>query len=184
MSTTGIPVRLQPRAAACRSVTKWYSDSALLVCSFEYRAVPAGAPSSVAGRIDAAFGISVTPPRALLGDVELTWEDESRLHSIELRTGRSQWERASLGAPNGTVEQALMTLGLDYDTNGVASVELDVHVLWDPTLARIALRFGKEERRTEHWFAIADNAFVDVDDAQMLREIRFANVALISDEPS
>ncbi len=184
MSRDRVPVKLQPRTEACNSVTTWYSESALLICSFEYLARPTGASGTVAESIDAALGISYTRPRALLGDVELTWQDESRLHSIELRTGRGQWERSPLGAPSDKVGETLMTLGLDYDVNRVASTELEVRVLWDPTLARIALRFGNAERRAGRWTAIADNAFVDVDGEGMLQEIRFANVRFVTGDPS
>jgi hypothetical protein len=184
MSSVAIPVKLQPRTAACHSVATWCSESALLVCSFEYRASLASTPATVAERIDAALGIAPSAPRALLGDVELTWKDESRLHSIELRTGRAQWQRSSLGTPTEPVEEMSMTLELDYDINRIASIELEVRVLWDPTLARIALRFGNGERRTARWVSIADNVFLDVDDEQSLREIRFANVQFVTDDPS
>ena len=65
-----------------------------------------------------------------------------------------------------------MTLELDYDVNRIASIELEVRVLWDPTLARIALRFGNAERGTARRISIADNVFLDVDDERALREIR------------
>jgi len=184
MSSAPIPVKLQPRTSVCHSVTTWYAESALLVCSFEYRTSPASAPATVAERIDAALGMARSAPRALLGDVELTWQDESRLHSIELRTGRAQWERASLGSPTERVEDMFMTLGLDYDVNRIASIELDARVLWDPTLARIALLFGNAEQRTARWVALADNVFLAVDDELSLREIRFANVRFVTDHPS
>jgi hypothetical protein len=107
-----------------------------------------------------------------LGDVELTWRDESRLHSIALRTGRAQWQRSSLGTPTERVEEMSMTPELDYDINRIARIE------------RIALRFGNGERRTARWVSIADNVFLDVDDEQSLREIRFANVQFVTDDPS
>jgi hypothetical protein len=140
------------------------------------------APITTAQRIDASLGISTTPPRALLGDVEFTWEDEIRLRSIELRTGRSQWEPSSLRTPSERVEEAAMTLDLDYDVNGVASVGLDVRVLWDATVARIGLRFSDVEPQAGRWAAIADNAFVCIDDEQRLIEVRLANVRIVSED--
>jgi hypothetical protein len=183
MSKSGVPVQLQPRTLACHGVTAWHADSALLVCSFEYGADPKRAPATVAERIDAALGISATPPRALLGDVDVIWQDQSRLHSIELRTGRNQWEPSSLGAPTGSVEESSMSLGLDYDVNHVASIELDVRVLWDAQRSCIALRFVNTDPAHGRWVAIADNVFVCIDGEQALIEIRFEDVQMESGEP-
>jgi hypothetical protein len=66
MSSSGIPVKLQPRTVPCHAVTAWYAESSLRVRSFEYGAGPPRAPATVAERIDAALGISATAPRALL----------------------------------------------------------------------------------------------------------------------
>jgi hypothetical protein len=184
MSRSGIPVQLQPRAAACHAVTTWYSESALLVCSFEDGADPTRAPAAAAERIDAALGILTPAPRALLGDVDLAWRDESRLHSIELRTGRSQWAPSSLRIPSESAEDSSMTLGLEYDLNRIASIDLEVRVLWDAMHARIALRFVDAGPENGRWVAIADNVFVCVDEGQALIEIRFANVQIVSGEPS
>jgi hypothetical protein len=158
-------------------VTAWYSESALLVCSFQYGARPA--PATVAERIDATLGIPATPPRALLGDVDVTWQDESRLHSIELRTARDQWEPSSLHIPSERTEESSMTFGLEYDVHRIANVDLDVRVLWDAEQARIGLRFGSAEPENGRWVAIADAVFVCVDDEQTLIEIRFTDVQIL-----
>jgi hypothetical protein len=156
----------------------------LLVCSFEYDADPTCPPATAAERIDAALGISATPPRALLGDVDLAWRDESRLHSIELRTSRGAWEPSPLRIPSESAEESSITFGLEYDVNRIASVDVDVRVLWDALHARIALRFGEAEPETGKWVVIADGVFVCVDDEQALIEIRFANVQIVSGDPS
>jgi hypothetical protein len=156
----------------------------LLVCTFEYGADPTCPPATAAERIEAALGISTTPPRALLGDVDVAWRDESRLHSIELRTGRSQWEPSSLRIPSESAEKSSITFGLEYDVNRIASVDVDVRVVWDALHARIALRFGDVEPENGRWVAIADDVFVCVDDEQALIEIRFANVHIVSGDPS
>lgn len=184
MSSSGVPVKLQPRTAACHAVTAWCSESSLLVCSFEYGADPTRAPASVAERIDAALGISTTSPRALLGDVDLVWRDEIRLHSIELRTGRSQWVPSSLSIPSENPEESSMTFGLEYDVNRIASIDLEVRVLWDAMHGRIALRFGNAEPENGSWVAIADNVFVCVDAEQALVEIRIADVQIVAGDRS
>lgn len=48
-----------------------------------------------------------------------------------------------------------MTFGIDGDLNRIASIDLQVRVLWDARQACIALRFGNAE--PERWGAIADN---------------------------
>jgi hypothetical protein len=177
-------VKLQPRTAPCHAVTAWHSESALLVCSFEYRAEPRSGPATVAQRIDTALGISAAPPRVLLGDVEVTWQDENRLHSIELRTGQDQWEPSHLAIPSERAEECSITFGLEYDVNRIASIDLEVHVHWDAAHARLGLRFGKTERENLRWAAIADTVFVCVDDEQTLCEIRFAGVKIVSAGPA
>ena len=184
MSSTGVPIKLQSRTAPCRGVTAWHSESALLVCSFEYSADPSPAPGTAAERIDAVLGISSTPPRVLLGDVELTWRDESRLHSIELRTGRGQWAPSSLRVPGESAEKSSMTFELAYDVNRIASIDVDVHVLWDATKACIALRFGDDEPENGRWVAIADKVFACVGARQTLIEFRFADVRIVTEKPS
>jgi hypothetical protein len=183
MSSSGVHVKLQPRTAPCHAVTAWHSEAALLVCSFEYGAELARPRATIAERIDAALGISTTPPRALLGDLEVTWHDESRLHSIELRTGQTQWERSSLAIPSEGVEQSSMTFRLEYDVNRIASVDLEVRVLWDVAEGRLGLRFGKAEPKNPRWLTVADTVFVCVDDVQTLIELRFADVEIVSDRP-
>jgi len=183
MSRSSVPVKLQPRAQACHAVTAWHADSALLVCTFEYTPGPKPEPPTVAQRIDAALGISITPPRALLGDIDVTWQDESRLHTIELRTGRSQWEPCSLEIPSQDVEAAFLTFDLDYDVNRVASVELNVRVLWDAMRSRIALRMINSDPVDGVWIAIADNVFARVDGEQTLIELLFENVQIVSEDP-
>jgi hypothetical protein len=184
MSSTGIPVKLQPRTAPCRGETAWHSESALLVCSFEYGADPSHPPGTAAERIDAALGISSTPPRVLLGDIELTWRDESRLHSIELRTGRGQWEPSSLPVPSESAERSSMAFDLPYDVNRIASIDVDVRVLWDATKACIALRFGDAEPEDGRWVAIADKVFACIGVRQTLIEFRLADVRIVTGEPS
>jgi hypothetical protein len=181
MSSIGILVNLQPRTAPCHAITAWHSESALLVCSFEYSAEPARAPATLVKHIDAALGISAIPPRVLLGDVDLIWQDAERLHSIELRTGQPQWERSSLPLPSEGCDESSMTFGLEFDVNRIASVEAEVRVLWDVAAARLGLRFGNEEPENGRWFAIADTVFVCVEDAQTLIEIRFADVKIVSE---
>jgi hypothetical protein len=167
-------VWLQPRTAPCRSETAWHSESALLLCSFEYGADPSRAPGTAVTRIDAALGISSTPRRVLLGDVKLTWRDESRLHSIELRTGSGQWELSSLRIPGETAEKSSMTFELACDVNRISGVDVDVRVLWDATTACIALRFGDAEPQGGRWVAIADKVFACVGSQQTLIALRFA----------
>jgi len=184
MSSPGVPIKLQSRTTPCHAVTAWHSESALLECSFEYGVEPARAPATVAERIDAALGISPTAPRALLGDVEVIWQDESRLHSIELRTGQSQWEPSSLSIPSDRAEKSSMSFELEYDVNQIASIDLAVRVLWDAQQARIGLRFGNAEPEDVRWVAIADAVFVCVDDKQRLIEIRFADVQIVFEDAS
>jgi hypothetical protein len=184
MSNSGVLVKLQPRTVACRAESTWYSESALLICSLEYGPDSRSAPATVAQQVDAALGISCGPPRVMLGDVELTWRDESCLHSIELRTGRSQWEPASLRIPSEGAEASSMTFEVEYDVNRIASIELGVRVLWDAMRATIALRFGDAEPENGRWVAIADSVFVSVDDEQTLSEIRLANVRIESGDLS
>jgi hypothetical protein len=182
MSSTGVPIKLQPRTAPCHAVTAWHSESALLVCSFEYSAEPARALATVAERIDEALGITPAAPRALLGDVEVAWRDETRLHSIELRTGQSQWEPSSLSIPSDRAEKSSMSFELEYDVNQIASIDVAVRVLWDAQQARIGLRFGSTKPENGRWVAIADSVFVCVDDERMLIEIRFADVQIVSED--
>jgi hypothetical protein len=120
----------------------------------------------------------------LLGDVDLTWRDESRLHSIELRTARTQWQPSTLPIPMDHADESSMTLGLEFDVNRIASIDVDVSVLWDAAQARLGLRFGNAEPENGRWLAIADNAFVSVDDEQALIEIRFADVQIASADAS
>jgi hypothetical protein len=145
---------------------------------------PQPAPATVAERIDATLGIPAMAPRALLGDVDVTWQDESRLHSIELRTGRNQREPSSLHIPSERTEESSMTFGLEYDVNRIASIDLDVRVLWDAEQARLGLRFGSDEPANGRWVAIADAVFVCVDDEQTLIEIRFTDVRILSEGAS
>jgi hypothetical protein len=164
-------------------MTAWHSESALLICSFEYTADTAPVPATVAEHIDAALGISTAAPRALLGNIDVAWRDESRLHSIELRTGRGQWQPASLRTPTDSLEASSMTFGLDYDINGVASVDLEFAVLWDATRSRLALRFDTADPAKVRWVAIADTVFACVDSEQSLIEIQFDSVAIVAADP-
>ena len=183
MSSTGVPIELQPRTAPCRGVTAWHSESALLVCTFEYRADPPHAPRTLAERIDAALGISSPASRVVLGDVELTWRDERRLRSIELRTGRGQWEPSVLPIPGEIAERSWMTCQLAYDVDRIASIDVDVRVLWDATRACIALRFGDDATDNGRWVALADNVFACVGARQALSELRFADMRISTGEP-
>jgi hypothetical protein len=176
MAPSTPPVLLTPRTSPCHAVTSWHSESALLVCSFDYPAEVPRSPATVADRIEASLGITTRAPRVLLGDLELAWRDERRLESIELRTGRGQWEPASL-APAAAVEQASMSLELDCDVNGVASVDVDVRVLWDERRSCIALRLGPETS-DGRWAAIADSVHVRIAGDQTLSEIRFGDLRL------
>jgi hypothetical protein len=148
MSSSGVSIELQPRTAPCHASTVWYSESALLVCSLSYGTVTQ-APVITAQRIDAALGISTTPPRALLGDVEFTWQD-NRLHSLELRTRRSQWEASSLLTPSERVEEAAMTFELDYDVNDMMHVdERRVSAAGHAAAVSIAREHGATQRRPD-----------------------------------
>jgi hypothetical protein len=184
MSNSGIPVKLQPRAAACKATTIWHSESALLVCSFEYGADPVRQPPTVSQRIDAALGISTSAPRALLGEVDLTWQNEDRLGTLELRTSPNQWEPTALPTPTGRIEASTMTLELEYDINRIARIDVDVCTFWDTTQATIALCFGSAEREKGRWVAIADSVFVRVDDERALAEIRLMDVRMVPSDPS
>jgi hypothetical protein len=77
-----------------------------------------------------------------------------------------------------------MRFGLGYDVNRIASIDVEVRVLWDAMHTRMALRFANADRENGRWVAIADNVLVCVNDEQALVEIRFANVQIVSGEPS
>jgi hypothetical protein len=57
-----------------------------------------------------------------------------------------------------------------------------VRVLRDAQRANISLLFGQVDRQSGRWAAIADGAFVRVDDEQRLMEFRFANLQMVSGE--
>jgi hypothetical protein len=156
----------------------------LLVCSFEYTATAAPVPTTIAEHIDAALGISTAAPRALLGNIDVAWRDESRLHSIELRTTRGEWKPASLRTSTESLEASSITFGLDYDINRVASVDLEFGVLWDATRSCLALRFDNADPAKVRWVAIADTVFVCVDSEQNLIEIQFDDVAIVPGDAS
>ena len=183
MSSSSVLVQLQPRVVDCNAVIRWYSESALLGCAFEYGEEPIGAATTLAERIDAALNISSSPQRAILGDVQVMWRDASRLRSIELRTAPAEWHPSSLPIPDEGTEKRSMTFGLDYDFDGIASVEADVRVLRDAQRASISLLFGQVDRQSGRWAAIADGAFVRVDDENRLMEFRFANLQMVSGDP-
>lgn len=183
MSSSSVLVHLQPRMEDCDAVLQWYSESALLVCAFEYGAEPIRAPTTLAERLDAALNISNSPPRAILGDVQVMWRDAIRLRSIELRTAPAEWHPSRLPIPDEGTEKRSMTLGLDYDVDGIASVEVDVRVLRDAQRAIISLLFEQVDHQCGRWAAIADGAFVRVDDENRLMEFRFANLQMVSGDP-
>jgi hypothetical protein len=104
--------------------------------------------------------------------------DDPGVDSIELRTGRGQWKTTSLPPVAAVAEEASMTFELDYDVNGVASVDVDVRVLWDERLSRMALRLCPAGGFDGRWVAIADTVHICIAGDQTLSEIRFANVQI------
>jgi hypothetical protein len=108
----------------------------------------------------------------MLGDLEITWKDASRLYSMELRTSRDEWSRALGPKHHGHIETGFITLELDYDTNDIAVVEANPSVVWDPTHGRIAFRFA-DDAAGVRWIAIADSVLVGLDSDGCLVEIRF-----------
>jgi hypothetical protein len=74
-------------------------------------------------------------------------------------------------------------MGLDYDINRVARIDLEFAVPWDATRSRLALRFDNADLADVRWVAIADTVFVCVDSEQSLIEIQFDSVTIVAGDP-
>jgi hypothetical protein len=105
----------------------------------------------------------------MLGDIDVLLDDQSRPTSIEFYGNPARWKKVTTDV-GGTMDVFDMSLELDYDTNGIASVDVSVSMEHDSPGATLTVRFGEE---LERWFVFAEGLSIGISKGQRLAAFRF-----------
>jgi len=163
-------LRISPPGPRRAAEACWDGASSTLTC--QIRPLDEGAPPTLRDRIDAALHVAAPVRQAVIGGLDLVLDEDDRPVSMELYTNPLRWTRAEGASP--TPEAADVALELDYDANGIASVDVPLTVEHDPSRGSLTLRFGLEVRR---WYAPATGLLLGADSEDRLAAIRCEKVA-------
>jgi hypothetical protein len=171
---------LAASAAGCRAMTRFHRDSLLLECLFEPAHAPSEAVADLRRRVDITTNVRPQERRIVLGDVDVLFDENGDIASIELRTDLDQAEVADMPDLKPEIPEVRLDLDVEVDPNGIATVDLPVEVQWSPRQRRVAVRFAGGASGLS-WYALADTVAVGVDERSGLRELRFDRVAIADD---
>lgn len=166
-----------PRRERCAARIAWDPESAVLQAVFAYPEVALGArAATLADHVDEQLGIRPGTKRLILGDLDLTYRDELRIDSVELRTSPSEWRRAPIGDVPASAQPVWIGFDVSYDDNGIFSADMPLSISWDALTNRFALSFSPEAPHA--WFQVADTVAVGATAAGSLAELRFFAVEI------
>lgn len=151
----------RPRPERSWATTVWYEESALLETTFTYESSSARV-ETFATNLEHGFGLEPRETRVEIGPLEIIFAGDGRLVSLEMRTSPSKWSRGAGPEPSPT-DLPPMWLGLDVapDENGIAALEADVTVVWNPATAALRLRCDPTCEPSQ-WVSVADTVVLGV----------------------
>jgi hypothetical protein len=138
MARTGVPVRVSPRASACRATVFWDPEVLLLEARL---ADPDAGPEAPGYRV-------------VLGDLDLVFRGPCRLESLEARTAPHEWQRRPLPPLPAETPPACVELLVPFDPNRIFSRRLALTVVHDA--GRRELAFQLPGPAATAWYALAD----------------------------
>jgi hypothetical protein len=168
MESRSSRVKVIPRRQFCRATIRWDSDSSVLACTLHYE--DEGPSPLMRERIDAALEIKELQRRLVLNDADILLDARQRPESIEVYTNPASWMRGPLSEPAGPIDDVWVRFEIDYDDNGIASLDVPFSIRWDRAGRGISLCFGPVPCA---WYALADRVLLGVSDASELSEIRY-----------
>jgi len=162
-----------PRSQRAVAVNRWDPESSIVVSTVSY---PAGAArlDGVAERIARAAGIREEERRLVIGGADILLDSNERILSIELYSNPQNWTEESL-AGAAAAEPVWLSFEVDYDPNGVATVEVPLAVARDRAHRRLVIRFG-DPAPGVHYLRAADDLLVGLGAASELRELVLENL--------
>ena len=166
-----------PRSEEGTASTIWHGESALLRTTFEFTQAPgATAPNTFGEQLDRTFGIRPPTPRLILGDIDISYQDERAFHSIELRTNPASWQRSPVDQAPADSPPVWIKFDVPYDEDGIFSEDVPVTIRWDAVEERLALVFTPGKAR--HWFRPANKVAIGTSDDGRLAEVRLSGVEI------
>jgi hypothetical protein len=166
----------RPRLEICRARSVWDAESAVWKTEFDYVAAPDGGRDSLRKQIDRQFGIGSQQSRVVLGDLDLLFDSSGHLLLIETRTSPRRWHRAELPPLASNLESVWADFRVELDENQIASLDLPVHITWDPAGRRVEFRFTPQPEAVT-WYRLADTVAVGLVRTGGLGRFRFEDVA-------
>jgi len=164
------------RLETCRARSAWDAESAVWKTEFDYVAAPHERRDSLSKQIDRQFGIGSQQSRVILGDLDLLFDSSGHLLSIETRSSPKRWHRAELSPLPSNLESVWADFDVELDENQIASLDLPVHITWDPAARRVEFRFTPQPEAVT-WYRLADTVALGLVRAGGLGRLRFEDVA-------
>jgi hypothetical protein len=172
-------ITTNPREQACQALTYWDASTAVLQTSFAYpEPTPVRTPP-LRERIDHSLGIQPPSHRVVLGPVDIILDGANRLELIETRTSPAQWRKETLPGPLRKFPWVWIDFQVEYDINYIATLDVPVTILWDPSGEHLLFRFHPPSTKVQR-YAVANTVTVGVEQDGTLSEFGFQNIAILS----
>jgi hypothetical protein len=144
----------EPRAVACEASVLWDDESSVLSLSINCQLPLANMPESTAGEINRLLHIEDASYRIVVGNIDMLLDTTRRLVSLDIRTNPRNWRHESLIPMMGEPTRAFLRFLADFDENNIASCDIPVTVLRDPSCNELSLRLG--EYAASKWILVAE----------------------------
>src|SRR5262249_12785557 len=95
------------------------------------------------------------------GPLEISLDSRKRIATMELRTNPAEWTRGIVQQPNSGLRDASIEILTEYDSNGIASIPVDVWVTWDDIGSRLSFRFRGDDD-VEQWYCLGTDTAVGI----------------------
>jgi hypothetical protein len=160
----------------------WAADSSTLTVT-----ISGDAPQR--GPFDVALGIEEEPHRAVFvaadptrtaGELDVLLDARGRPRSLAIYTNTSSIARVTSAAAETPAEPGDVALFLDFDANGIATIDAEVTMELDPkrrTLTLFVRAPGSIASPRPHWVAFADGLAIGVDAAGDLAAFRCEEIS-------
>lgn len=168
---TSILVRPAISDAPYIARSSWDSESYTLSCELEPAVVVADA--TLASEIDARLGIHPQPRRLVIGDVDVSLDENDRPISIELYTNPREWDTATL--PHPLAPPGELHLNMRLLPDAAFRIDTSYRLKWDSQTRTLAVVFS---RGVHTWYQIAEGLLFGASSTEegSLCEIRFEGV--------
>lgn len=155
-------------------IVEWDAESLTLRVSILASRDQLRNKSQVQQDIESAVGVRVPEYNLAIDQLVLTADEDRFFRGFSIRTNSEFWDRRNL-EPIENARAGAIRLPAIFDENGLASIEAEIHVVYDDQRGCLALQIEPLQEIKE-WVKVATSVYIALSPDGHIAELRIGNI--------